>query len=83
MVDPVYLETVSVPLDPHSSASRRLRRDELVTRHRHLCVRGARKFARSGIDRADLEQIAAVGLVKAASRYDAFDRDAVRGVRCG
>jgi RNA polymerase sigma-B factor len=35
-----------------------------------LCRRAARKFCRRGIDRADLEQIAAIGLIKACDRYD-------------
>ncbi|HYW53813.1 MAG TPA: sigma factor, partial [Dongiaceae bacterium] len=47
------------------------RRNAVVDAHRHLCVRGARKFKRAHNDRADLEQIAAVGLIKAASNYRA------------
>lgn len=45
-------------------------RDRLVGAYRHLQVRAARKFYRSGLDRADLEQIAAIGLLKACDRYD-------------
>ena len=33
-------------------------------------ARGARKFCRRASDRADLEQIAAIGLIKACERYD-------------
>jgi len=44
--------------------------DALFAAHTYLCRRGARKFYRSGLERSDLEQVAAVGLVKAARRYD-------------
>jgi len=47
------------------------RRNAVVDAHRHLCMRGARKFKRDGNDRADLEQVAAVGLIKAAEYYRA------------
>ncbi len=46
-------------------------RNAVVDAHRHLCVRGARKFKRAHNDRADLEQVAAVGLIKAADYYRA------------
>jgi RNA polymerase sigma-B factor len=45
-------------------------RDRLVLHYRYLCSRGARKFARPGLDRADLRQIAAIGLLKACDRYE-------------
>lgn len=35
-----------------------------------LCARAGRKFRRPGFDRADIEQIAAIGLIKACGRYD-------------
>ena len=41
-----------------------------MTAHQHLCRRGARKFWRSGLERCDLEQVAAIGLIKASRRYD-------------
>ncbi len=44
--------------------------ESLVAGFRHLCRRGARKFWRSGLERCDLEQVAAIGLIKAAQRYD-------------
>ncbi len=44
-------------------------RNALVAAHHYLCRRGARKFYRGTIDRADLEQVGAVGLIKAAQRY--------------
>lgn len=46
-------------------------RERLFVRFQYLCVRGARKFCRRSCDRADLEQIAAIGLLKACDRYDA------------
>jgi RNA polymerase sigma-B factor len=45
------------------------RRNAVVDAHRYLCLRGARKFKRTHNDRADLEQVAAVGLIKAATNY--------------
>jgi RNA polymerase sigma-B factor len=50
------------------------RRNAVVDAHRYLCARGARKFKRAHNDRADLEQIAAVGLIKAADYYRAETR---------
>ncbi|MGH7737078.1 MAG: sigma-70 family RNA polymerase sigma factor [Candidatus Tyrphobacter sp.] len=47
-----------------------LTRDDAVGQYAHLCSRAARRFARPGLDRADLEQVAAIGLIKAADRYD-------------
>lgn len=46
-------------------------RERIFERYRYLCGRGARKFCRRSCDRADLEQIAAIGLLKACDRYDA------------
>lgn len=45
-------------------------RDRLVGTYRYLLARAARKFYRGGLERADLEQIAAIGLIKACDRYD-------------
>jgi RNA polymerase sigma-B factor len=45
-------------------------RESTINAYRYLCVRGARKFMRDGIDRRDLEQVAAVGLIKATDRFD-------------
>ena len=54
----------------HYCADRTIdRRNAVVDAYRDLCVRGARKFKRAGNDRADLEQVAAVGLIKAAANY--------------
>jgi RNA polymerase sigma-B factor len=47
------------------------RRNAVVDAYRSLCVRSARKFKRAGNDRADLEQVAAIGLIKAAEYYRA------------
>jgi RNA polymerase sigma-B factor len=46
-------------------------RDALVEEYRYLCRRAARRFLRDGVDRCDLEQIGAIGLIKAVDRYDA------------
>ncbi len=64
MVDPVLAGEMVSPAINDSP-------DALVFAYRHLCRRGARKFLRAGLERSDLEQIAAVGLIKAARRYDA------------
>jgi len=40
-------------------------RNSLVAQYAYLCKRGARKFCRPGLDRAHLEQVAAIGLIKA------------------
>jgi RNA polymerase sigma-B factor len=45
-------------------------RDSLVTRYTYLRRRATRKFLRPGLERADLEQIAVIGLLKAYDRYD-------------
>ncbi len=47
-----------------------LHRDSLVADYWYLCRRAARRFLRRGSDRADLEQVAAIGLLKAIDRYD-------------
>ena len=46
-------------------------RNAVVDAYRYLCARGAKKFKRAHNDRADLEQVAAVGLIKAATNYRA------------
>lgn len=45
-------------------------RERAIEEHRYLCARAARKFIRDGIDRSDLEQVAAIGLIKAVDRFD-------------
>lgn len=45
-------------------------RDRLVASYAYLCARGARKFMRAGLERSDLEQVAAMGLLKACQRFD-------------
>jgi RNA polymerase sigma-B factor len=47
----------------------RSNRDAMIAAHMYLCKRGARKFRRPQSDPADLEQVAAIGLVKAADAY--------------
>ncbi len=64
MVSPVYLEE-SVP-PSFSYASRGIESaNRLVASFGYLCSRGARK-----LERCDLEQVAAIGLIKASRRYD-------------
>lgn len=46
-------------------------RNEVVNAYQYLCVRGARKFFRGTLDRADLVQVGVIGLIKAADRYRA------------
>lgn len=46
-------------------------RAKLIEEHWYVCRRAARRFVRPGLERADLEQIAGIGLIKAADRYDA------------
>jgi RNA polymerase sigma-B factor len=45
-------------------------RDALVNAHWYLCTRGAKKFCRSGVDRADFAQVAAIGLLNAVEGYN-------------
>jgi RNA polymerase sigma-B factor len=46
-------------------------RDAVIAAHMYLCKRGARKFRRPQSDPADLEQVAAIGLVKATDSFRA------------
>jgi RNA polymerase sigma-B factor len=46
------------------------RRDDLIAASWYLCVRGAKKFHRAGVERADLTQVGAVGLLKAVNGYN-------------
>jgi len=45
-------------------------RDSLFDDYGALCTRACRRFMRPGLDKADLQQIAAIGLIKACDRYD-------------
>lgn len=47
-----------------------MERENTINTYRYLCARGAKKFVREGIDRRDLEQVAAIGLIKATDRFD-------------
>jgi RNA polymerase sigma factor (sigma-70 family) len=49
---------------------RLIQREHRVTEYWYLCRRAARRFVRRGLDRADLEQVGAIGLIKAVDRYD-------------
>jgi len=57
-------------VNPAYSEASRVAADRLVAAHHYLCRRGARKFWRSGMERCDLEQVAALGLIKASRRFD-------------
>jgi RNA polymerase sigma-B factor len=54
-------------------------RERVIAEHRYLCARAARKFLRPGLDRGDLEQTAALGLIKAVDRYDASQETPFEG----
>jgi RNA polymerase sigma factor (sigma-70 family) len=49
-------------------------RERLVAEYFYLCRRAAGRFMRRGLDRADLEQVGAIGLIKAVDRYDSSFR---------
>jgi RNA polymerase sigma factor (sigma-70 family) len=51
-----------------------LRRERIVAQYWYLCRRAARRFMRRGLDSADLEQVGAIGLIKAADRYDPLQK---------
>ena len=57
-----------------ATSLRRFERERLVAEHWYLCRRAARRFMRRGLDRADLEQVGAIGLIKAADRFDSAQR---------
>ncbi len=58
-----------------ATALRRLiERERFVASYWYLCRRAARRFMRRGLDRADLEQVGAIGLIKAVDRYDPSQR---------
>jgi len=64
-----------VALHLRATPSRRLvQRDHLVAEYWYLCRRAARRFMRRGLDRGDLEQTGAIGLIKAADRFDPSHR---------
>ncbi len=48
--------------------------NDLVVHFGYLCRRAARKFRRAGLENCDLEQVAAIGLIKASRRYDPATR---------
>ena len=72
MVNPAYLEESAPPLLRRAvrETNGRPAADRLVADYRYLCRRGARKFWRPGLERCDLEQVAAIGLIKASRRFD-------------
>jgi RNA polymerase sigma-B factor len=56
-------------IDRYLENRTRANRDAAVAEHMYLCKRAARKFRRSETDAADLEQVAAIGLLKAVNAY--------------
>jgi len=72
VVNALFLKDEHVaPAQPGEAArSAQGEADHLVERYRYLCPRAARRFLRSGLERSDLEQIAAIGLIKASRRYE-------------
>lgn len=44
-------------------------RERLVAKYWYICRRAARRFRHCGFERADLEQVGAIGLLKAVDRY--------------
>jgi RNA polymerase sigma-B factor len=61
----IFHPTLTTYLDTPTSSNR----DALVATYHHLCRSAARKFCRPGTERADLEQVATVGLLKAIRYY--------------
>jgi RNA polymerase sigma factor (sigma-70 family) len=45
-------------------------RERMILAYQYLCKRGARKFLRPDVESCDLEQVAAIGLIKACDRYN-------------
>jgi RNA polymerase sigma-B factor len=56
-------------IDAYLSDRSRENRDALIAAHMYLCKRAARKFRRPSSDPADLEQVAAIGLIKATNSF--------------
>jgi RNA polymerase sigma-B factor len=71
VVYPVFAEESTPSLFPVALPERAdAGSDSLVAAYQYLCRRGARKFWRAGLERCDLEQVAAIGLIKASRRFD-------------
>jgi len=76
VVESVFLKEIAPSVILSAADRRRLEAadnataERLVVHYHYLCGRGARKFWRSGLERCDLEQVAAIGLIKASRRYD-------------
>jgi len=72
VVNRVFVEEHTPSLFAHALPEREghVRADQLVAAYAYLCRRGARKFWRAGLERCDLEQVAAIGLIKASRRFE-------------
>jgi RNA polymerase sigma-B factor len=76
---------VQVALERYARSPSIEHRNAVVHGLRHLCARAARRFHRPPGDRADLEHVAVIGLIKACERYrgwgpGAFERYAWRTI---
>ncbi len=76
---------VQIALDRYARAPTVEHRNAVVDRLRDLAARAARRFHRRAGDRADLEHVAVIGLIKACERYGgggarAFERYAWRTI---
>ena len=60
-IDPVLARYIAQPTLYHRNA--------VIESYHYLCARGARKFLRPSSERADLEQVAAIGLIKACHYF--------------
>jgi len=61
-IDPVLARFIADPTVVHRNA--------VIESYHYLCARAARKFSRPTSDRSDLEQVAAIGLIKACHYYN-------------
>lgn len=61
-IDPILARYIVEPTIHHRNA--------VIESYHYLCSRGARKFLRPSSDRADLEQVAALGLIKACEYFN-------------
>jgi RNA polymerase sigma factor (sigma-70 family) len=60
---------MGVALRCGATRRRLIPRERLVAKYWYLCRRAARRFRRCGLERGELEQVGAIGLIKAVDRY--------------
>ncbi len=61
-IDPVLARFIAEPTVVHRNA--------VIESYHYLCARAARKFSRPTSERSDLEQVAAIGLIKATHNFN-------------